>query len=88
MEPPFSNPDVVSEYAERTGRLVSSLGDMHRMTGLLLAEPVPPGGRVLVIGAGGGLDLRALAEMRPGWRLHGVDPSLESLGRPAPRSAL
>lgn len=62
-------------YAERVSRHVPALEDLHRMTGLLLAERVPDTGRVLVLGAGGGMELRALAERHPGWRFDGVDPS-------------
>lgn len=51
------------------------------MSGLLLAERVPASGRVLVLGAGGGLELRAFAEMHPGWRFDGVDPSSEMIGQ-------
>lgn len=82
METPafrFSGSDAVSGYAERTARLVPGLRDLHRMTGLLLAERVPVDGRVLVLGAGGGMELRAFAEMQPGWRFDGVDPSPEML---------
>jgi tRNA (cmo5U34)-methyltransferase len=60
-------------------RLVPGLHDLHRMTGLLLAERVPVDGRVLVLGAGGGMELRAIAAMQPGWRFDGVDPSPEML---------
>jgi tRNA (cmo5U34)-methyltransferase len=49
------------------------------MTEILLAEHVPPDGHVLVLGAGGGLELRALAGARAGWRFDGVDPSPEML---------
>jgi tRNA (cmo5U34)-methyltransferase len=40
-----------------------------------LAERVPSTGRVLVLGAGGGLELRAFAEAHAGWTFDGVDPS-------------
>jgi tRNA (cmo5U34)-methyltransferase len=45
------------------------------MMSLLLAERTPPDGRVLVLGAGGGLELKALADAHPGWSFDGVDPS-------------
>jgi len=64
-------------YAARAARQVPGLHDVYRMAGLLLAERVPPSGRVLVLGAGGGLELRAFADMQPDWRLEGVDPSAE-----------
>lgn len=78
---PRPHPDGVSGYAERTLRHVPGLRDMHRMSGLLLAEHVPSDGRILVLGAGGGLELAALAEMQPDWRFCGVDPSPEMLSQ-------
>ncbi|WP_368373111.1 class I SAM-dependent methyltransferase [Rubellimicrobium arenae] len=68
-------------YAETSARLVPGLAHMHRMAGLLLAERVPADGHVLVLGAGGGLELKAMAEMQPRWRFDGVDPSPEMLAR-------
>src|SRR5690606_26000440 len=58
---------------------VPGLIALHRMSELLLAEVVPEDGRVLVLGAGGGLELKAFAQARPGWRLVGVDPSAPML---------
>lgn len=49
------------------------------MSGLLLAERVPSEGRVLILGAGGGLELKAFADMRPDWWFDGVDPSAEMI---------
>ncbi|WP_200945832.1 MULTISPECIES: class I SAM-dependent methyltransferase [unclassified Lysobacter] len=49
------------------------------MAALLLAETVPQDGRVLVLGAGGGLELKVFAEAQAGWRFVGVDPSAEML---------
>ena len=75
----FSGPHATSGYAERTARLVPDLADMHRMAALLLAEQVPEDGHDLVLGAGGGLELRAFAGMQTRWRFTGVDPSAEML---------
>ena len=61
-------------YLEGPPRQVPGFSSLHRMVTLLLAERVPRQGRVLVLGAGGGLELRAFAEAQPGWRLDGVDP--------------
>jgi tRNA (cmo5U34)-methyltransferase len=49
------------------------------MSALLLAESTPPNGRVLVVGAGGGMELKSFAESYPGWHFDGVDPSAEML---------
>ena len=50
------------------------------MTRLLLVERAGSDADVLVLGAGGGLELKAFAESQPGWRFCGVDPSVEMLG--------
>ncbi len=59
--------------------MVPGYAGMQRMTTLLLAERIPEQGRVLVLGAGGGLELKAFTEAQPSWNLHGVDPSKEML---------
>lgn len=68
-----------SSYAEGPPRQVPGFAGLHRMTSMLLAERVQPDGRVLVLGAGGGLELRALADDHPGWTFTGVDPSADML---------
>lgn len=75
----FPGQHATSDYVERTARLVPGLADLHRMAALLLTERVPVDGRILVLGAGGGLELKAIAEMQPHWRFTGVDPSAEML---------
>lgn len=76
---PFSDRDTVAGYRRRTERLVPGLADLHRMTGVLLAERAPEDARVLVLGAGGGMELDVLARMQPQWRFVGVDPSAAML---------
>lgn len=66
-------------YAEGPPRQVPGFAGLHRMTSLLLAERVPANGRVLVLGAGGGLEIKALADDHAGWTFDGVDPSAEML---------
>ncbi|MFD2647416.1 class I SAM-dependent methyltransferase [Devosia albogilva] len=66
-------------YAEGPPRQVPGFDGLHRMTSQLLAERVPAEGRVLVVGAGGGLELRMLADAHAGWRFTGVDPSADML---------
>ena len=66
-------------YLEGPPRQVPGFASLHRMVEMLLAERVPANGRVLVHGAGGGLELRALAEAQPGWLFDGVDPSPDML---------
>ena len=76
---PFSDSQAVARYAEAPARLVPGLADLHRMTWLLLAEHVPAEGQVLVLGAGGGLELKAFAQRQPDWHFVGVDPAAEML---------
>ncbi|HET9394901.1 MAG TPA: methyltransferase domain-containing protein [Nitrospiraceae bacterium] len=75
----FADPQAVARYAEGPHRIVPGFAHLQRMTTILLAERVPQEGRVLVLGAGGGLELKAFAEAHPGWSFDGVDPSAEML---------
>lgn len=54
-ESPFSDAKAVADYTAKPPRLVPGLAGLQRMTTLLLAEHTPATGRVLVLGAGGGL---------------------------------
>ncbi len=71
--------DAARSYLNGPPKQVPGFASLHRMTEILLAEHVPPDGRVLVLGAGGGLELRALAGAQAGWRFDGIDPSPEML---------
>jgi len=75
----FSDPKAISGYAENATRRVPGLNDIYRMSAILLAESTPSDGRVLVLGAGGGMELNLFAQSFPGWRLDGIDPSIEML---------
>jgi|GEM_PF-24300 len=95
---PFTDPAAVARYAEGPRRNVPGYDSLLRMSRILLAEHVPADGRVLVVGAGGGLELEDMARAHPGWRFDGVDPSqpmldlaaqrLQSAGVPGDRVAL
>jgi tRNA (cmo5U34)-methyltransferase len=76
---PFTDPAAVAQYAEDTPQKVPGFADLHRMTMLLLAEHAPEAANILVLGAGGGLELKAFADAQPSWRFVGVDPSAEML---------
>lgn len=75
----FSDPAAVARYAEGPVRLVPGFHGLQRMAAVLLAERVPEAGHVLVLGAGGGLELKAFADAAPRWRFVGVDPSAPML---------
>ena len=75
----FDDPQAVARYAENPPRLVPGFHDLQRMALLLLAEQAPADARILVLGAGGGLELKVFADAQPGWSFDGVDPSAEML---------
>ena len=54
--PHFTDPAAVARYAEGPRRNVPGYDGLLRMSRILLAERVPAQGRVLVVGAGGGLE--------------------------------
>lgn len=75
----FSDPKAVVRYAENPPRMVPGFADMQRMAMLLLAERAPTDALVLVLGAGGGLELKVFAEGQPEWSFVGVDPAAAML---------
>ncbi|MEW2482482.1 class I SAM-dependent methyltransferase [Mycobacterium sp. NPDC049093] len=76
---PFDDPAHVAMYAKRAGQMVPALADIHRLVGVLIEERAPSDARLLVLGAGGGLETKALAETHPGWTFDAVDPSAAML---------
>lgn len=81
----FTDPAAVARYAEGPRRNVPGYDSLLRMSRILLAERVPAHGRVLVVGAGGGLELEDMALAHPGWQFDGVDPSQPMLDLAAQR---
>lgn len=79
MATAFSDPAAVAAYADGPPRMVPGFADMQRMCLLLLAENAPADARILVLGAGGGLELEVFANAQPQWQFDGVDPSAEML---------
>ena len=82
---PFTDPAAVACYAEGPRRNVPGYDSLLPMVRILLAERVSANGRVLVVGAGGGLELEDMARAHPGWRFDGVDPSQPMLDLAAQR---
>lgn len=52
---------------------------MHKLVAQLIAETTPKDGRVLVLGAGGGHELKSFLHAEPEWRFAAVDPSPQML---------
>ena len=79
QHPAFVDGHAVADYARNARLNVPGLEDLHRMVTLLLADTAPDDAHMLVIGAGGGMETRAMADAQPGWRFTGVDPSAAML---------
>ena len=91
----FLNAEAVAAYHSGPMQFTPGLEALHRMVAILLEEIVPADARILVLGAGGGLELKALADRQPGWSFEGVDPAgpmlklaRETLGETANRVQL
>lgn len=91
----FSDRERIAHYADGPRRFTPGIEAVHRMTTILLAEHAPADAHVLVLGAGGGLELKAFAQAQTAWRFTGVDPAgpmldlaHEALGENAGRADL
>jgi tRNA (cmo5U34)-methyltransferase len=76
---PFTDPEAVARYVDETPRKVPGFADLQRMAMVLLEEHAPGAADILVLGAGGGSEMKAFAQAQPRWRLLGVDPSPQML---------
>jgi len=75
----FANPAAIASYVDNARKNVPGLTDLHRMVMLLLAEHSQGPAHILVVGAGGGMETKAMAEAQPNWGFTGVDPSAAML---------
>ncbi|MEL6692558.1 MAG: methyltransferase, partial [Pseudomonadota bacterium] len=74
----FSDPENARNYAASgPANFVPGFAALHRTTIQLLSETAGADGTVLVLGAGGGHEVKAFAEARPTWRMIAVDPAPE-----------
>jgi len=71
----YEDPDVVRRYAQGPTAFVPAYAHMQRMAAQLIRERIGGSGKVLVLGAGGGLELEAFASRCPHWTFLGVDPA-------------
>lgn len=75
----YEDPEVVRRYAQGPYAFVPAFEHMQRMAAQLIRERIGSTGEVLVLGAGGGLELEAFASRCPHWTFVGVDPAEEML---------
>jgi tRNA (cmo5U34)-methyltransferase len=76
---PFDDSGHVAIYTERAAQMVPAYRDIHRLATVLIDERAPFDARILVLGAGGGLETKSFAEAQPGWTFDAVDPSAAML---------
>ncbi len=73
--PAFLTGDMAASYAEKgPRRFVPGYDASHVMARTILSDCLTDAAEILVVGAGGGIELGALAGERPGWRFVALDP--------------
>lgn len=86
--PLFDRCPALSEAYEQGPRwFVPGYDASHAMAAVLLRDRIGDAGRILVLGAGGGVELSVFARESADWRFVAVDPSVEMLGKARRRLA-
>lgn len=75
----FNDPEQAANYSDGPAKFMPGFFDLHRMASVLIRECAPSDAHILAHGAGGGLELEALAQQNPQWTFLGVDPALPML---------
>lgn len=76
----YDDAQTARDYAAGGPRRVVPGYDMlHRLTVQVLSEQAGETGHILVLGAGGGLEIAAMANAQPAWHFTGVDPSRDMI---------
>lgn len=75
----FNDPSFVAKYADRVVDMVPAYRVIHQLTSVLIDEHAPADARILVLGAGGGLETKAIADTHPEWTFDAVDPAAAML---------
>jgi len=73
------NPTVTQNYEQGPRWFVPGYDVSHAMAAVLLRDRIGEQGHILVVGAGGGVELSVFAAEMPSWKFTGVDPSAEML---------
>ncbi|MBV8466403.1 MAG: class I SAM-dependent methyltransferase [Burkholderiales bacterium] len=64
-------------YERKIRALIPGYETLHELSSFMLLDRLPADARVLVAGSGTGEELARYAQLAPGWRLTGVEPSAE-----------
>ena len=71
----FNRPEFIKDYAKGVRAYSSGYDLMHRLVIQLLSEKLPYEGHVVVLGAGGGQELKSMCKARPTWKFTAIDPA-------------
>ena len=80
-----NNPDFVAQYDRGPPMFMPGYAASHVMAATVLIDRIGPDADVLIVGAGGGIEIAAFARLCPGWRYVAVDPSQAMLDLAAAR---
>lgn len=67
------------EYDSRIGTLIPAYDALHQTSAAYLRARLPEQARILVVGAGTGAEVLALARHNPHWQITAVEPSADML---------
>lgn len=73
------NPDFVAAYDKGPPLFIPGYASSHLMAATVLGERIGSDAEILVIGAGGGVEISAFAQWEPEWRFVAVDPARSML---------
>ena len=68
----FDDEEQVSKYVQGPPKFVPGYSTVHRMVHQLFCEVVNKDANILVLGAGGGLELKAFSDAASEWTFSGV----------------
>ena len=72
-------PVSVEEYDKKIRLFCGAYEEIFKLSLCCLKATIPQHARILVVGAGTGMEIIAFAPLNPGWSLYGVDPSGDML---------
>ncbi|RUS97597.1 methyltransferase [Dulcicalothrix desertica PCC 7102] len=67
------------QYHETAAHLVPGYASLYEIAGCYLSLNIPDNANILIVGAGGGMEIKTLAKFSPTWQMTGVDPSSKML---------
>src|SRR5260370_11731772 len=73
------SPTLSGNYEQAPRWFIPGYDASHAMAAVLLRDRIGERGRILVVGAGGGVELSVFARECQDWTFTGVDPSVEML---------